>query len=137
MLESRIKNQVINEVNHQGLQTVQYLAQTLRNAKQVDSPLPGNSSQQLSIEGLEAAKNPTVLSLSESLLQVQEGMGDPILLSTAPVIASDLNFYNLSVGAAPDSIRFEFTLTYDNPDGRKEYDYQKTFQATASLRPNS
>lgn len=134
LLESRIKNQTVAEVEQQGLQVMQLVTQTLRNAAAINAPAQGASASSLSLNTYTAAFNPTVFDLSGGAIRVAEGGGSPISLTNTRVSASALTFQNLSRSGTPGIIRVSFVLTSVNPSGRNEYDFSKTFYDSASLR---
>ena len=134
LLEARIKNQTIGEVEQQGAQVAQAITQTLRNADVINAPTQGNSAATLSLNTYTGANNPTIFDLSAGTIRVTEGAGVPTALSNARVVASVLNFQNLSQPDTPGIVRFSFLLTHINPSGRNEYNFSKTFYASASLR---
>lgn len=134
LLESRIKNQTIAEVEQQGLQVMQLITQTIRNADTINSPAIGASAATLSINTYTAGNNPTVFDLSSGVIRIKEGVGSAIALTNARITASALNFQNLSRVSTPGTIRISFTITHSNPAGRNEYNFSKTFYGSASLR---
>lgn len=70
-------------------------------------------------------------------LQVKEGSGNVVPLTNAKVQVSSVTFKNLSRSNTPGAVQVSFTVSRVNTSGRNEYDYQKTFTATAALRwPN-
>lgn len=133
-LQSRVKNQVIAEVNSEGIFVSQVISQTIRNAQTINSPAVGISSSSLSLNVNDAVLNPTVFDLSSSRIRLTEGVSASINLTSSKIIVSNLTFQNLSRSNTPGLIKFAFTLTYINSSGRNEYDFSKTFYATASLR---
>lgn len=134
LLEGRIKSQTIGEVEQQGQQVLQYIAQVARNAEAVTAPPAGSSAAALTLDVPTVADDPTVLDISAGALRVTEGAGSPVVLTNDDVTASGLTVTNLSRTGTPGTVRIEFTLTYSNPTGRNELDYSKTFYASASLR---
>lgn len=134
LLESRIKNQTIAEVEQQGLQVMQMIMQTARNAEVITSPAQGASAASLTLDVITGASDPTILDLSGSSIRIAEGAGSPVALTNLRVTASGLTFQNLSRGGTPGAIRIQFTLTHVNPDGRNEYNFSKTFIGSATLR---
>lgn len=133
-LEARVKQQTIAQVEHQGLQVTQELTQIIRNATQINSPSPGSSSAQLSVDVIGRSQSSTVFDLSEGSIRIKEGSSDPINLNHLPITASDLHFRNLSASDTPGTIHFEFVLTHINAAQRQEYNYSKQFGGSASLR---
>lgn len=134
ILESRVRNQAINEVEGTARHIIQTITQTLRNAEAVNSPSIGASSSSLSLNVLAAPNDPTIFDLSSGVLRVAEGAGAPVALNGILVTVSSLTFYNLSRSSTPGTVRAEFTLAHRNPENREEYDYSKTFYASGTLR---
>lgn len=136
ILQSRTKFQTISEVDQQGIQVVQILTQVIRNSKKINVPSVGSSGAMLSLDTADVGKTPTVFSSAVANMQIKEGTGAAIPLTSAKVLVSGLNFSNVSGANTPGSVKFQFTLTYVNPSGRNEYVYSKTFYGSASLRFN-
>ncbi|MDQ3076039.1 MAG: prepilin-type N-terminal cleavage/methylation domain-containing protein [bacterium] len=134
LLESRVKNQTMAEVEQQGIYVMQMIAQTTRNASTINAPATGVSSGTLSLNTITPALNPTIFDLASGAIRIKEAGGGTIDLTNSRVTASGLTFHNLSRAATPGSIRMTFTLTYNNNTGRNEYSFSKTFTSGASLR---
>jgi prepilin-type N-terminal cleavage/methylation domain-containing protein len=134
ILQSRVKNQTIAEVEQQGIQVMQIVTQTLRNATAINSPSAGASVAMLSVNTPVGASNPTVFDLSSGVIRITEGAEAAVGLNNSLVTASGLTFQNLTTSGTPGTIRVTFTLTRVNPSGRNEYDYAQTFYGSASLR---
>lgn len=136
LLESRIKNQTVAEVEQQGLWAMQTITQAVRNADIINSPAQGASSASVSVNTYSAGSNPTVFDIAGGAIRIQEqeGVGAIVPLTNARVIASAVTFQNLSRANTPGIIRVQFTLTHVNPSGRNEYAFSKTFYGSASLR---
>lgn len=134
LLDSRVKNQTIAEVEQQGLQAMQIMTQTIRNAEAINFPSIGTTASSLSLDIITTANDPTVFDISSGVLRMTEGMGSATSLTNARVVVSGLSFYNLSRAGTPGTIRIQFTLTHLNPEGKSEYMFAKTFTGSATLR---
>ena len=134
LLESRVKNQTIAEVESHGTQVMQLITQTLRNGATINSPATGASAATLSVNTYTGANNPTIFDLSGGVIRIKEGASATVDITNARVTASALNFQNFSRASTPDTIRVTFTFTYVNSSGRNEYNFSKTFIESASLR---
>ena len=135
LLESRIKNQTIAEVEQQGLQVMQIITQTARNAEAISDPSAGESANELTLDVVDASKDPTFFELSGGgVLLIKEGVGSQISLTNSRVTMSGFLVSNLSRASTPGTIRIQFTLTHTNPAGRNEYSFTKTFTGSATLR---
>ncbi|MDP3973695.1 MAG: hypothetical protein Q8P92_02570 [Candidatus Daviesbacteria bacterium] len=109
LMQSRVKNQTISEVEQQGVQVMQRITQTGRNATDV------NFTSAFDLSGGAIREN-------------------SIALTNTRIVASALTFTNLSRAGTPGTIRIQFTLTHVNPEGRQEYNFSKTFYETATIR---
>lgn len=134
LLESRVKNQTIAEVEQQGLQVMQIITQTIRNAENITSPAIGASAASLVLDVAPAGDDPTVFDVSAGTIRITEGVGLPISLTNSRVMVSSLVFQNLSRANTPGVLRVSFTLNHVNLGGRREYEFSKTFYAGGSLR---
>jgi len=134
LLQSRIKNQTVAEVEQQGLQVMQMITQTLHNADIINSPAQGASAASLSLNTIVAVNNPTVFDLASGTIRTKEGAGAVVSLNNSRVTASDLTFVNLSRASTPGTIRIQFTLMHVNSEDRNEYSFAKIFIGSATLR---
>lgn len=71
---------------------------------------------------------------SAGALQIKEGTGAVVPLTNDRVQVSSLSFKNLSRPSTPGVIQVSFIVSRVNSSGKNEYDYQKTFTGTASVR---
>ncbi|MCX6793146.1 MAG: prepilin-type N-terminal cleavage/methylation domain-containing protein [Candidatus Falkowbacteria bacterium] len=133
LVEVRIKNQTISDVEQQGLRVMQVISQTIRNADSVTSPTAGSSASSLSLV-VASPNSPTVFNLSSGILQITEAANPAVNLTNSRVTVSGLTFTNLSAVSSPGTVRIQFTVTYNNPSGQNQYNYSKTFYTSATLR---
>jgi prepilin-type N-terminal cleavage/methylation domain-containing protein len=133
LLQSRVKNQTIAEVEQQGLAVTQLINQTARNAQAITAPTVGANAASATLNVITGASNPTIFDISAGVLRIKEGAGAAVPLTNSRVVASGLNFQNLSRAGTPGTIRVQFTLTHVNNSGRNEYSYAKTFITSATL----
>lgn len=133
-VRSQAKNQVISEVEQQGQQMMNLITQTLRNSQSVSSPTKGNTDSSITVDVFDVASDPTIFALSGTVLQITQGANLPMSLSNSHILVSDLEFENVSKGKGPTTIKVNFTIDYNNPGNLFEYDYQKTFYDTASIK---
>jgi len=134
MLEARIKNQTIAEVEQQGLAAMHTMLQSIRNAEAITSPSQGASASSLTLDVVTSGDDPTTFDLSSGVLRIQEGIGSAVSLTNSRVTASAVTFTNLSRADTPGVVRVQFTLTLVNNSNRNEYEYSKTFISSAALK---
>lgn len=129
----RARQQVIAEVEQQGLAASQTISQIIRNASSITSPAVGSSAATVVVVVSDVSKTPTTFALSGSNLQITQNTTSTIL-TNSQVTVSALSFKNLSATGSPGTIKFQFTLNYTNPGGTPQFTYSKTFYGSASLR---
>ncbi|MBI4272839.1 prepilin-type N-terminal cleavage/methylation domain-containing protein [Candidatus Uhrbacteria bacterium] len=134
VLAARVKNQTITEVGQQAVQALQLITQITRNAESITTPVANATSSSLILNVIDAAKDPTIINVSNGALQITEGSSTAIALTNTRVTLSNLLFGNLSRASTPGSVRIQFTMSHVNPASRNEYEYSKTFYGTATLR---
>jgi Tfp pilus assembly protein PilW len=134
LLEARTKNQVIAEVEQQGIQIMQIITQTIRNADTINSPTIGTSGASLSVNTTISSTTPSVFDLSSGVIRIKEGTNAVINLSNSKVVVSNLSFSNLSRASTPGVIKISFTISAVNNSNRNEYSFSSPFVASASLR---
>jgi len=134
LLESKVKNQTMSEVEQQGLLVMQLITQTIRNSENITLPTIGVSSNSLTLDVLDVNNDPTIFGLLSDSITIKEGAGEEIPITNSRVIASSLNFHNLSYLDTPGIVNISFTLTYKNPENRQEYNFSKNFYTSAALR---
>jgi Tfp pilus assembly protein PilW len=132
---SRVKNQTISEVNDQGAYAMDYIAQTVRNATSISSPVAGVSDSQLTVVVPTGSLSPTVFSLSGATLQVKEGAAAAVALTGSKIQVTSLTVKNLTRSGTSGIVQISMTLSLINTSGRNEYDYQRTFTTSVAVRP--
>ncbi len=135
LLSGRIKNQSIADVNQQGLQVMQLVTQTIRSARSVDSPGIGATSTSLSLTMPDPLLSPTVFDVVNGVVRIKEGSGQAIPLTNSHVTVYPFVFQNISATTSTDRIiRLVFTIDHNNPSGRNESSFTKSFTGSATLR---
>lgn len=134
VVESRIKNQTMAEVDQQGIQIIQVITQDIRNAESVNYPTVGNSASELSLDIIDGTKDPTIFDILNDTLQIKEGTANEIEITSSRIRISDLEFQNSSRNGTSDTIKIKFTLSHANPENKNEYNYSKTFYGSATIR---
>ena len=133
VLESRVRQQTVNEVEGQALTVMQFMARAIRDAKTISTPAIGIGGSTLTIT---TSAGTVTFDVTNNVLQMSEN-GAVHPLTNNRVVVSELTFTNASRVDTPGIVRVSFTLTYKNPESRSEYDYTKTFYTSASLRPQT
>ncbi len=135
ILGQRVKNQSIADVNQQGLQVMQLITQTIRNARSIDFPSIGATSSSLSMTMSDPLLSPTIFDIVGGVVRIKEGSNAIIPLTNSHVSVSSLLFQNISSTSSVDRIiRMSFTIDHININGRNENSFSKSFTGSATLR---
>lgn len=134
LLESRIKNQTIMEVEQQGELIMQRVLQAGRNANFITSPATSTSGGGLTLVMVSSTLNPTIFALSGGAITLKEDGLNTYDLNNNKVLVSNLVFSNLSRVGTRGNFRVSFTVSASSTPGRYEYEYSKNFIGSASLR---
>lgn len=124
-----VKTDVVQEVSHNGRFAMQRIGQTVRESSGISEPeIEGNRLELSFAEDL--AKNPTVFNVSEGKLIIKEGNGGDIELTTSRVVVDKLVFKKVS----EDSVRVEMSISFYNPQGLPEYEFNSFFTSSFTLK---
>lgn len=133
LFQSKSKSSAITEVEQQGNNAMKTITQLARNAEGINIPTQGVSTSTLSLDVYDSLLDPTVISESGGVMQITEGGGSAVNLTSSNLTVSNLDFTNLSKDNTPGIVRIEFTLTKE-ANNRGSYFYEKTFYTSVSLR---
>ncbi len=134
MNSSRLRAQVMLEVNGQGTSMVRTITQAVRNSTGINAPTAGNTTSSLALATGVSGTNPTVFSVAGETLYVTEGTGSPIALTNNKVKVTNLVFTNLSRASTPGVVQARFTLSNTASATRVEQQYSVDFYGTAGIR---
>ena len=134
LLESRIKNQTIAEVDTQGLQIMQLITQTIRNSTGIISPATTTNATIIALNTINLANNPTYFDFANRSIRIKEGAGATTTLNNTRVIISNVAFSNLSRINTDGTIRIHFTLSATSSSSQYQSTYSKDFSDSATLR---
>ncbi len=135
-LRSRVRHEVVGEVERGGNAAMSVIAQAIRNARSVTSPAASSTATSLTIVMPDANISPTVFDLFDGAIRMSMRGLSTTTITSSRLTASSISFTNLSRTGTPGSIRFQFVLDYANPDGIPEYTFSDHFIGGASLRNN-
>lgn len=134
VLQTRARNQSVAEVDSQGYFAMQTIMQQVRNATSVTSPAPGASAPSLTLAMSSPADSPTIFSVADGVLKMQQGEDADVDLTSAKVVVQDFVVRNAGTAGSADAVRVEFILARSGDSNRWELTYEKFFEGGASLR---
>ncbi len=134
LLDNRVRTAIRADVEFQGVQTMERLLATVRQAEAIIAPTPGVSSDSMTIDVVDAASDPTTIIWGDNALWIRQGGDPPIALTSGSVSVSASSFAYRTSSTTRGHISIEFTVSYASASERPEYAYTKTFYGSASIR---
>lgn len=134
ILFGKAKLGAIEEVSQNARFAMEKISERTRNAEAITNPGIGATGPSLSLQMADSSKNPTIFDIAGGILRIKEGAGSPVDLTSNELAVISLQFSNISYTGIPGTARIQMTVQYNNPSGRKEYEFQKTFYTTANIR---
>lgn len=128
---SRVKGQVIGDVEYSGAFALDTINYNIKNAKSITAPTVGVSNNSLTLTDF----NSDVISfrLNSGKIEMQVNSGAYQAITPNKISVNNLSFTNNAV-LSGDSIETEFDMSYINNSGRNEYTFSKNFKSSTSLR---
>jgi len=123
----------IEEVSQNARFSMEKIASTIRNADAVNSPAIGTAASAISLRMASSTLDPTIFDFSGGAVRIQQGLGPIINLTSNEITVTDVQFSNISYQGTPGTVRIQMTFKNNNPSGRQEYEFMKTFYATANV----
>ncbi len=132
ILESRVKNSVVAEIEQQGRVALNIILKEVREGEDIVNLSRGESDSTLLIDKGEEEIE-FVFDETEGILWVVKGEEEIVLIG-GEIRVEEVSFSNLSRSNSFGIVRAEITLSYRSESARVEYDYSKKFIGSASLR---
>ena len=134
LLQTRVRNQTVTEVDQVGVNLMQKITQTIKNSSGINSPAKGTSSSILSLSNAVSSINPTVFSLNANNILITEGVNSSVILNSNTISISSLTFQNVSGTSNLGNIKITFIINYITNSNREEFNYSQTFNGTSTIR---
>lgn len=138
IFDYRNKSYVAEEVQANERMVINLISQKIRSAKDVNvaSSTFNISPGALSLAMDDASKNPTIFGLSQNdgILQITEGTGTAMAVTSKNVKMSSLIFSNLTLASTTKNIKINMTIDYNNRSQDIKFNYSDDLETAVSLR---
>jgi len=130
------KSRAFQEVQQNARLAMSRMLQAVQEADDVNTGQSNFDSNPglLSLAMDDSARNPTIFRVASNALQISQGTGDFIDLTSDKVIVTNLVFTNLSVIDRTKNIKITITVEHINPDNTKAFEASVTLQSAAVIR---
>ena len=129
-----VKSQAWREVQQNSRLAMEKITESILGASTVNSPLPGNSTNLLSLAMQDLNLDPTIFEIKADKLTITQGGTGPYQLTNNRVKVINLQFTNLSYQDAPGTIKVQLTIEHVNPNNLNQYEASLDTEDTISLR---
>lgn len=130
---SRNKNYVVQEVQANIRFSLAKISEKIRGAENVLSPAEGNSSTTLELD-MPGAEPDLTFRVNEGVLELVQGVGSPIPLTSDEVKVSNLKFFNHSSSGETENVGINLKIDYRSNNSDKEFSYSREHKTAVSLR---
>ncbi len=144
VINSKIKNQAILEVQQNARFTIERMIQEIHAAEDINIAqsdfninlaLPENNGKKLSLKMGDVGVDPTEFDVASNILQIKQGTNGPYALTSSNVRVTDLTFTNLSTSSSKTkNIKIRLTTEHINPENREPWEASITLETTTELR---
>lgn len=132
--QTKLKNELITEVEQQGALAMNYMIKNIKNSKQIISPNLGEVSDNLSLLLENPESEALSFSLTNSNLAALENNQDLLNLNSDKVFIEDLKFVNSSRASTPGLITISFKISGRSYLGKNELFYSANFYDSGSIK---
>ena len=134
MFETNVKTKVILEADNEAEHALAIIAQYVRNGVVIFSPNKNQTGDILIMQSLDESQSPILFGIIDDSIVMSTGGLSTTTLTSANIKVSNLKFTNAGSVNGKDSIKISFKVNTQGENKRQEYTYEKTYEATASLR---
>jgi type II secretory pathway pseudopilin PulG len=134
LVDMRIRQQVVAEVEEKGLSVLSQILQDARNAESIISPATSTSAGSLTLNMPGTAINTITYDSSAGVLRVARGNTSTIAVTNNHILATDVLFSNVSRSGTRGTLRVGFTLQYAASTTQSVYSYSQRFTGSATIR---
>jgi prepilin-type N-terminal cleavage/methylation domain-containing protein len=131
---SRAKAVSIDEVSQNSRLVMGQIAQAIRNASSITSPATSTTSTLIRLQMPNSTRNPTYFDLSSGAVVTKVGSNATSTLTSHKVKVNDFFFHNISYAKTPGAARLQMTIQYASSTLGREYQYERTYYATETIR---
>lgn len=136
IISSRGKADAIADVQYSARFAMDRIVREIRNAIGINvaNSIFDQPNGRLSLQTSNPSTNPTVIDLSETLLQIKQGTNPAYFLTLEGVEVNKLVFSNFSEAGKSGNVRITLGISHKNLQGRSDLEASTTLQTSVSLR---
>lgn len=133
IITARERQAIRKDVQQNGAQAMAIILRSIRNAETVTTPGESDNDDRLRLAEESVDGDRSEFYIEDEVL-IEEEDNDPFELTSDRVAVSDLLVENLSRSDTPGNVRVTFTVRSNNVNAQEQYQFERVFRATASVR---
>lgn len=133
VLSSRVKAHAQEELLYNAQFITQKLQGEISSASAITLPVQGATGVILSLVQNDTEGTPLLFEVVDGRLRMQEGVSEPVFISTEDMVVESLEFANVTQEGGAPTVRMRLYLQAYNPQNRQEFSASSTFYMTASV----
>lgn len=134
ILDAKVKNETIYEVNQQGDLIMERLTRIINDADNIVTPSGGGSGSSLQVSNTVGSETSIVVNVAGGVLSYQVNGASFIPMHNDSILVSSIQFSDATISGTWDTIDIEFTLTSSSISEKNIYDYERTWRGTSVIR---
>ncbi|MDP3685770.1 MAG: hypothetical protein Q8R32_02985 [bacterium] len=129
LLQAEARGSVRETVDTSASRVIAQIAETTRAATVINTAdsIFGNPLGRLSLTTRDAARSPTVFSVTNGRLEVSEGIGSAVALTTGRVDVVGFRLTRLNPAGAKEGVQIELTVRFRNPSNDPQFEFSQTY----------
>lgn len=128
-----VKSKAAEELQYNTQFVTEKIRSTISQAEAITAPAQGESGTVLSLTMSDAAKDPTVIDVSEGRVRIREGAGAAEFISGDGVDVYSAEFLNVTPAESVGSVRAVLHMGLRNPEDRTIHYASSTIYTTVNL----
>jgi len=129
LLQAEARGSVREAVDASANRALAHMTEALRAASALDVPGSsfGISLGRLSLTMRDAARSPTVFSVTNGRLEISEGGGAAVPVTAAAVDVTGFQLTRLNPAGAEEGVRIQLTVSFRNPSSDPQFQFSQTY----------
>ncbi len=134
LMDVKMKNKAIAEVEQQGTHALFTVLSAMRNSESITFPGVGVSSTTATLNVYAVGDDPTRFDVQNQQLRMARGAGPFVPLTSSAVAVTSFRISNISRPTTAGAARVHLTLRFGHQSSKSIYNYQRTFVGSATLK---
>jgi len=134
VLTSTVKTEALEEVNYNAQNLFLNIVASVHGGDEIITPSLGATSSQLVLAMSDAERNPTIYTVEDGVMMLQEGNSVPMRISTRSVTVSEVTFMRLGAPHSSGAVQIHIALSSVSSSTQEAVSVEEVFMTSASIK---